>query len=158
MGIRFYIFCLLPASHLCESTLSQLSALYLFYENTVLRFVQYCFVSIKYSYYCKLFCLRSASNFCYQHHHMWVRFICTKKSTTACISSLLLSIYLWCICYLILFPFKLTNGAKVIFFSRILNLLICFIFDTTFFLIIKNKEILISYCNTSFFAFIFRNS
>ena len=110
-GIRFYIFCSEPALRICESPLSRVSALYRYYENTVLRFVWYCFVCVKYGYYRDLIYSWPASRLCYRHRHVWVRSIHTKKITVAWMSSLLFSIDLWRICYFVLFYFKLINGA-----------------------------------------------
>ena len=90
-------------------------------------------------------------------------------------SSLLLSIDIRLICYLIMFYFRLTNGAmykwwKVIwcnveiknktrhFLSHKYWICLFVLFSSTiFFLIIRNKQTLIRYCNDSFFVFYFWN-
>ena len=61
------------------SPLSQLSALYYYYENTVLRFVQYRFVRIKYGYYREFFCSWPASCIPYRHRNVWVWLFMLRK-------------------------------------------------------------------------------
>ena len=56
------------------------------------------------------------------------------------------------------FKFKLTIGARVIFFlTNIESVYFLHFSITTFFLVFKNKEILRRFCKTSFFVVIFRN-
>ena len=127
---------------------SWVSLLFWFHKNRVLRSMQYRFVCIQYSYYREFVCSWPASHFHYRHCTAWMRFNYTNKSAVACMSSLLLSIYLQQICYLISFSFKLNNGAKGNFIS--LKYWICLFVsftNTIFSLMIKNKETLIRYSN-----------
>ena len=70
-------------------------------------------VFTQYSYYRVFFCSRPSSRHFDCHRHMWVRYIDTKKIIVWCVSSLLLSIDLWQLCYFIMFYLKMTNGAIV---------------------------------------------
>ena len=155
---------------------SQVSALYWCYKNTVLRFVWYRLVFIQYSYYRDFVCSWPESRLLYRHRHVWVCYIHTTKITVACMSLLLLSIDLRRICYFIMFYFKLTNGATekcwIVkwcngeikngtghFFSHKYWICLFVLFlNTTFSLIIKDKQNLIRYCNASSFVVVFRNS
>ena len=102
-GLRFYIFCSLPESCL-----------------------RYCHC---HGWVHCIFCSCTALRFCYRHRNVWVWFIHTKKSTVACMSLLLLSIYLRQICYFNFFPFNWPMVQRSFSHSRILNLFICFIFE-----------------------------
>ena len=77
---------------------------------TVLRFVWDSSVS----YYHDFFCSGPALRLRNRHRHVWVRYIDTTTTTVACMLLLLLSIDLRRLCYFIMFYFKLTNGAMVI--------------------------------------------
>ena len=135
----------------------------------------YCLVFNKYSYYCDFVRLWPALRLIYRHHHVWVRYVHTVKITVACMSSLLLSIDLRQICYLIMFYFKLTNvaiekfckakwcngeiknGTSHLFSHKYWICLFVLFLNTTFSLIIKDKQNLIRYCNASSFVVVFRN-
>ena len=77
------------------------------------RFLWYIFVFTQYSYYRELFCSGPELRLRNHHSHRWVRYIDTTKITVWCMSSLILSIDLRWLRYLIMFYFKLTNDAMV---------------------------------------------
>ena len=135
----------------------------------------YCLVFIQYSYYRDFVCSWPESHLRYWHRHVWMRYIHTKKITVVCMSLLILYIDLQQICSFVVIYFKLTNGTMgkwwVVkwcngeinnrtghFFSRKYWICLFVLFsNTTFLLIIKNKQTLIRYFNTSSFFSSFRN-
>ena len=80
------------------------------------------------------------------HSHRWVCFIDTTKITVFCMTSLLLSIDLRQYCYFIMFYLKLSQNF---YFSQILNLLICGIFEHNFFAADKAIPNLLSLSSTA---------
>ena len=135
----------------------------------------YRFVCIQYIYYHDFVCSWPALCLWYRRCHVWVRFIHARKIIFACMSSLILSIDIRRIYYFILFYFKLTNGAMekwwmIIWCNGEINnitgrflshkfwiYLFVLFSNTTFLLMIKNKQTLIRYCKTSFSVVIFSN-
>ena len=154
-------------------SLSWLSALYWYYKNTVLSFVWYSLVFIKYSYYCDLVCSWPSLCLRNRHCHVWVRYIHTTKIMVVCMSLLLLSIDIRRIYYFIMFYFKLTNGEMEkwwivkwcngeinnrtghLFSHKFWIRLFVLFSNTTFFLISRNKQTLIMYFNTLSFVVVF---
>ena len=104
------LFCLGPASHICDCHFHMWVRYIDTTKITVLRFVWDCSVFTQYSYYCD-FVFGATLPLCNRQHHWWVSYIDTKKITVWCMSLLLLSIDIWWFYYFIKFYFKLTNGA-----------------------------------------------